>query len=162
QAQIAKLLVTEDQIQGVETTLDVQFLASAVIVTTGTFLRGLMHVGNNQQPGGRAGDAAAMGLSASLKAIGLELGRLKTGTPPRVVKRSIDFSRTEVQRGDDPVPYFTYWSEDLFHVEHPRQPEHGSGQSAPKYPSGSILERVGGQLPCYITYTTNTTAQIIR
>jgi len=110
-----------------------------------------MHIGSNQQSGGRAGEAAAMGLSGSLKELGLELGRLKTGTPPRLLRRSIDFSKTEIQPGDEPVPYFTYWKDDLFHVEH-------SG----RYPSGSILERINGQLPCYITYTTDATAQIIR
>ncbi|MFN0069265.1 MAG: tRNA uridine-5-carboxymethylaminomethyl modification enzyme MnmG/GidA, partial [Limisphaerales bacterium] len=70
-----------------------------------------------QQRGGRAGEAAAMSLSDSLREIGLELGRLKTGTPPRLLKRSIDFSRTEVQSGDDPPPWFSHWREDLFHVE---------------------------------------------
>ena len=67
--------------------------SETVVITTGTFLRGLMHVGSTQQPGGRAGDLAATGLSVSLKEIGLELGRLKTGTPPRLLKRSIDFSK---------------------------------------------------------------------
>src|SRR5258706_7640529 len=76
-----------------------------------------MHIGQNQQSGGRAGEAAAMGLSASLLEIGLELGRLKTGTPPRLLRRSIDFSKTQIQPGDEPVPYFSYWRDDLFHVE---------------------------------------------
>src|SRR5205807_6241450 len=88
-----------------------------VVVTTGTFLKGLMHIGQNQQAGGRAGEAAAMGLSASLIEIGLELGRLKTGTPPRLLRRSIDFSKTEIQPGDEPVPYFSFWKDELFHVE---------------------------------------------
>src|SRR6185503_11470634 len=101
----------------VETTLEVQYLAKNVVVTTGTFLRGLMHIGSNQQAGGRAGEAAAMGLSGSLKELGLELGRLKTGTPPRLLRRSIDFDKTTVQPGDDPVPYFSYWKDELFHVE---------------------------------------------
>jgi tRNA uridine 5-carboxymethylaminomethyl modification enzyme len=92
-----------------------------------------------------------MGLSGSLKELGLELGRLKTGTPPRLLRRSIDFSKTEVQPGDEPVPYFTYWKDDLFHVE----------QSG-KYPQDSILQQINGQLPCFITYTTDATARIIR
>ena len=87
-------------------------------MTTGTFLKGLIHIGQNQQSGGRAGESAAMGLSASLMEVGLELGRLKTGTPPRLLRRSIDFSRTEIQPGDEPVPYFTHWRDELFHVEH--------------------------------------------
>src|SRR5208337_61029 len=98
---------------------DVQYHGKTVVITTGTFLRGLMHIGSNQQSGGRAGEAAALGLSGSLRELGLELGRLKTGTPPRLLRRSIDFSRTETQAGDEPVPYFTHWTDDLFHVEHP-------------------------------------------
>src|SRR5438445_651161 len=117
QGQTAKLLHQHGSVCGVETTLGVQYKGTCVVLTTGTFLMGLMHVGQNQQSGGRAGEAAAMGLSASLLEIGLELGRLKTGTPPRLLKRSIDFSRTEIQPGDEPVPYFTYWKDDLFHVE---------------------------------------------
>ncbi len=80
--------------------------AEAVIVTSGTFLRALMHCGERKQPGGRVGEAAAVGLSASLEALGLGLGRLKTGTPPRLARDSIDFDRTEPQPGDaDPVPF---------------------------------------------------------
>ena len=121
-----------------------------------------MHVGANQQSGGRAGDAAAMNLSASLKDLGLELGRLKTGTPPRLLRRSIDFSKTEAQPGDEPVTYFTFWKDDLFHVEHSRIKSIAGGLSNGKYPPGSILDRINCQLPCYITFTTEKTAQIIR
>jgi tRNA uridine 5-carboxymethylaminomethyl modification enzyme len=166
QGQVARLVHEDGTIKGVETTLEAQYRGTTVVITTGTFLRGLMHIGTNQQAGGRAGEAAAMGLSGSLKEIGLELGRLKTGTPPRLLKRSIDFSKTDVQPGDDPVPYFTYWKDDLFHVE---QSKAGNGsmfhveQSQPsKYPPGSILAQINGQLPCYVTYTTDATAQIIR
>src|SRR5438552_1707714 len=117
QGQTSRLLHKDGQVYGVETTLEVHYLAKTVVVTTGTFLKGLMHIGQNQQSGGRAGEASAMGLSGSLKELGLELGRLKTGTPPRLLRRSIDFSRTEIQPGDEPVPFFTYWKDDLFHVE---------------------------------------------
>jgi tRNA uridine 5-carboxymethylaminomethyl modification enzyme len=151
QGQVARLLHKDGVVCGVETTLEAQYHGATVVITTGTFLRGLMHIGTNQQSGGRAGEAAAMGLSGSLKELGIELGRLKTGTPPRLLRRSIDFSKTEIQPGDEPVPYFTYWKDDLFHVEH----------SGP-YPKGSILDQINGQLPCYITYTTDATAQIIR
>jgi tRNA uridine 5-carboxymethylaminomethyl modification enzyme len=154
QGQVFKLLHKDGTAYGVETTLEVQYLGTTIVVTTGTFLRGLMHIGTNQQAGGRAGEAAAMGLSGSLKELGIELGRLKTGTPPRLLRRSIDFSKTEIQPGDEPPPYFTYWKDDLFHVEH-------SGASD-KYPPGSILAWINGQLPCYVTYTTDATAQIIR
>jgi tRNA uridine 5-carboxymethylaminomethyl modification enzyme len=154
QGQVGRLLHKDQTVYGVETTLDVQYHGKTVVVTTGTFLRGLMHIGTNQQSGGRAGEAAAMGLSGSLKEMGIELGRLKTGTPPRLLRRSINFSKTDVQPGDEPVPYFTYWKDDLFHVEQ-------SGTHS-KYPSGSILAQINGQLPCYVTYTTDATAEIIR
>jgi len=162
QGQTASLLHKDGEVCGVATTLDVQYHGKTVVVTTGTFLRGLMHIGSNQQSGGRAGESAAMGLSNSLKEIGLELGRLKTGTPPRLNRRSIDFSKMEVQPGDEPVPYFTYWKEDLFHVEHSGVNPLDIGHSDGKYPPGSILDRLNGQLPCYITYTTQATAEIIR
>jgi tRNA uridine 5-carboxymethylaminomethyl modification enzyme len=151
QGQVAKILHQDGGAYGIQTTLEVEYHGATVVITTGTFLRGLMHIGANQQSGGRAGEAAAMGLSGSLKELGLELGRLKTGTPPRLLRRSIDFSKTDIQPGDDPVPYFTYWKDDLFHVE----------QSG-KYPKGSILDQINGQLPCFVTYTTDKTAEIIR
>lgn len=181
QGQTQRLLVNDGQVFGVETTLKVQYHAKTVVVTTGTFLRGLMHIGANQQSGGRAGETATMGLSGSLKGIGIELGRLKTGTPPRLVSRSIDFTKTEKQPGDEPPPRFTYWKEDLwndelFHVEHSRMRSAEPGRRnkdsetrtsplAPQtslYPPGSVLEQNGGQLPCYITYTTDRTAELIR
>ena len=146
---------------GVETSLQVQYFAKIVVVTTGTFLRGLMHIGSNQQSGGRLGDAAATNLSASLKELGLELARLKTGTPPRLLRRSIDFSKTEIQNGDEPVPYFTFWKDDLFHMEHSRTNPVGAFHES-KYPRGSMLSRINGQLPCFITFTTDKTAKIIR
>jgi tRNA uridine 5-carboxymethylaminomethyl modification enzyme len=168
QGQSTKILHRDGKAFGVETTMEVQYHGTTVVVTTGTFLRGLMHIGQNQQSGGRAGEAAAMSLSGSLKELGLELGRLKTGTPPRLLRRSIDFSKTDVQPGDDPVPYFSYWKEDLFHVEHSGVPgiaAQAQGciqRSDGKYPPGSILDRINGQLPCHITYTTDATAAIIR
>src|ERR1700744_5235382 len=121
QGQVARLLHNGSGVFGIETTLEVQYLGKTVVITTGTFLRGLMHIGTNQQSGGRAGESAAMGLSGSLKELGLELGRLKTGTPPRLLRRTIDFSKTEIQPGDEPAPYFTYWKDDLFHVEQKSQ-----------------------------------------
>jgi tRNA uridine 5-carboxymethylaminomethyl modification enzyme len=169
QGQSAKLLVRDGQVYGVETTLEVQYHARTVVVTTGTFLRGLMHVGLNKQAGGRAGEPAAQNLSASLQGLGIELGRLKTGTPPRLLRRTIDFSKTEIQPGDEPVPYFTYWKEDLFHVEHSANGAAPNGWSDPKcstwntgYPPGSILSQAGGQIPCYLTHTTDKTAELIR
>lgn len=163
QGQTLRLLHREGRVCGVETALEVQFHAETVVVTTGTFLRGLMHIGANQQSGGRAGESAATGLSGSLAEVGLRLGRLKTGTPPRLVRQSIDFTRTEPQQGDEPVPWFTYWKEDLwndplFHVEHRTR---SSTLPPGPYPAGSILARHGGQEPCYITHTTDRTREII-
>jgi tRNA uridine 5-carboxymethylaminomethyl modification enzyme len=146
----------------VDTTLGVRYEATCVVVTTGTFLRGLMHIGTAQQSGGRAGESAAMNLSDSLREVGLELGRLKTGTPPRLSRRSIDFSKTEEQPGDEPVPYFTYWKDDLFHVEHSGINPKDVGHSNGKYPPGSVLDRIGRQMSCFITYTTDRTATTIR
>src|SRR5687768_11953285 len=162
QGQVSRLLHEEGEIQGIETTTEVKFSGTTVIITTGTFLRGLMHIGKNQQAGGRSGEAAAMNLSASLKEVGLELGRLKTGTPPRLNRRSLNLTKTEVQPGDEPVPYFTYWKDDLFHVEHSGINSMDVGHSGGKYPPGSILDRINGQLPCYITFTSDETARIIR
>lgn len=189
QGQTLKLLHQDGEVRGVETALEVQYLGRTVVITTGTFLRGLMHVGSNQQSGGRAGESAAVGLSASLQEVGIELGRLKTGTPPRLVKSSINFSKLETQPGDEPVPWFTYWKEELYregngesgignregrnpdralHVEQSReirtQPHSPSPitDSLSPYPPGSILAQAGGQLPCHITWTTQRTAEIIR
>jgi tRNA uridine 5-carboxymethylaminomethyl modification enzyme len=162
QGQTSKLLHKDGQVYGVQTSLETQYHSSAVVVTTGTFLRGLMHIGGNQQSGGRAGESAAMSLSSSLQEIGIELGRLKTGTPPRLLRRSIDFSSTEAQTGDEPVPYFTYWKDDLFHVEHSGMNLRDFGHSKGEYPPGSILNHLNGQLSCFITHTTDATARIIR
>ena len=106
-----------------------------MIVTTGTFLRGLIHIGESKMEAGRAGEPAAYSLSDSLKRLGFELGRLKTGTPPRLNRRSIDFSKMDVQPGDDPIPFFSYRTPRTFHVE---------------------------QLPCYLTYTTDKTREVIQ
>ena len=162
QGQSSRILHKDGQAFGIQTTLDVQYLGKAIVITTGTFLRGLLHIGQNRQSGGRSGDAAAMDLSSSLKGLGLELGRLKTGTPPRLLRRSIDFSKTESQLGDEPVPYFTFWKDDLFHVEHSPAKSGGNRYSGSKYPLGSILARINCQLPCFITFTTQNTASIIR
>lgn len=162
QDHVIAVLRTQDRVRGVETAAGIHYRAEAVVLTTGTFLRGLMHIGLNQQAGGRAGDGAATRLSESLEGLGLELGRLKTGTPPRLLRRSIDYSRTEVQHGDFPIPFFSFWDHDLFHVEQSnRQIDRDEGTRA-QYPRGSFLERANGQVPCYVTYTTPRTADIIR
>lgn len=164
QGQTTRLLIEDRKVVGVATALEVVFRGTCVVITTGTFLRGLMHVGSNQQAGGRAGEAAATSLSGSLSEIGLRLGRLKTGTPPRLVRQSIDFGQCDLQPGDHPVPYFSFWKEELFHVE--QEPNfHGTSTIGPgldsRYPVNSILAQNGGQLPCHITYTSARTRELI-
>jgi tRNA uridine 5-carboxymethylaminomethyl modification enzyme len=105
-----------------------------VIVTTGTFLKGLIHIGLVHYPAGRAGEFPSVGLSDNLRDLGFELGRLKTGTPARLNGRTIDFSRLKVQPGDEPAPFFSY------------------SENAHPLP----------QMPCYLTYTNPLTHQIIR
>ena len=162
QGQVAQLLHRSGKVIGVETTMEVRYESVTVVITTGTFLKGLMHVGGNKQKGGRAGESSVGGFSDSLRSVGLELGRLKTGTPPRLLKKSINFKKTEIQPGDESIPYFSFWKEDLFHVEQSRVSPGDIGHSEGKYPPGSILDRINGQLPCFITFTTAKTAEIIR
>ena len=121
QAQVEELVMKNDRVVGIKTNLDVEFKAKTVIVTTGTFLRGLMHVGQNKNEGGRMGDFTAKGLSKSFIEAGIELERLKTGTPARILGRSIDFSQLEEQKADDKPTLFGFYDtrdpEELFHVE---------------------------------------------
>lgn len=162
QGQVTDLICNSDSVIAVDTSAGTRFRCKTVVVTTGTFLNGLMHVGDIKTRGGRSAEAGSVGLSASLKAVGLELSRFKTGTPPRLLKRTIDFSRTETQPGDDPIPFFSFWRYDLFHVEHPYKSFQNLQETSNGLPDMSALERNGGQAPCYITYTTEKTAELIR
>jgi len=159
----AKILHKDNIAYGIETHFGIQYHGTCVIITTGTFLRGLMHIGSNQAQGGRSGDIASMNLSSSLMSIGLELGRLKTGTPPRLIGRTIDFSKTEAQFGDNPIPTFSYWNRDLFHMEHSSQiQENQHPESRLEIQRNtSLLSKIGMQLPCYITHTSAKTKEII-
>jgi tRNA uridine 5-carboxymethylaminomethyl modification enzyme len=150
QGNVAKILVDEDGASGVETNLGLRLKAKSVVITTGTFMRGLLHVGLQNVAGGRMGDAPST-LSDDLRALGFEVGRFKTGTPCRINGRSIDFNKCERQDGDEPPPRFSYveacevrgglpftlnrGAEGMFHVE---------------------------QIPCWITGTTQKTHEIIR
>jgi tRNA uridine 5-carboxymethylaminomethyl modification enzyme len=154
QGQASRIVHDNGVVAGVEIELGVRFLSKCVVITTGTFLKGLLHIGDNQKAGGRSGESATHGISESLKEIGLELGRLKTGTPPRLLKKTIDFSKTTPQPGDTPVPYFSHWKDELFHVE--------QNGKASEFPTGSVLGEVGKQIDCYITHTTEATACVIR
>lgn len=153
QATVTSIITKSGKVVGCRTNLDVDFLAHTVVITTGTFLRGLMHVGESKTEGGRLGDFSAKGLSQSLAEHGIELRRLKTGTPPRVLGRSLDFSKMQEQKGDVPPTLFAFHdtrdSEELFHVEHLHERRIG-------WPPGEE------QVSCWITFTTNETASIIR
>ncbi len=158
QASTTSIISQGERVVGVRTSIGVVYRADAIILTTGTFMQGLLHVGDRNEKGGRAGEAPAVGISDSLRSIGVQLGRFKTGTPPRLLRKSIDFRGLEEHRGDEPPPYFSYWKEDLFHVEQPNERcvEENS------YPNGSILAANRGQMVCHITYTSAATAEIIR
>ena len=153
QATVTGLIFDAGAVVGCRTNLDIDFGGRTVVVTTGTFLRGLMHIGQNKNEGGRLGDFSAKSLSASFLEAGIELQRLKTGTPPRLLGRSINFSVMEEQKGD-PVPtpfafHDTRDPEDLFHVEQ-------SGERRIGWPVGS------NPVSCWMTHTTAQTAQIVR
>jgi len=134
QGSVERLVVEGDQVKGVETQIGELFMGRRVILTTGTFLKGLIHIGDRNYSAGRAGDFAVQGLSESLMSLGFKVGRLKTGTCPRLNSRTIDFSRLQPQYGDkNPIPF--------------------------SFSSDGIKQR---QVPCHITYTNKSTHEIIQ
>jgi len=135
QQAVDDLVLEGERVVGVVTQIGLRFAARAVVLTTGTFLSGLIHVGLRNYQGGRAGDPPAVSLARKLRELKLPVGRLKTGTPPRIDGRSIDFSVIAEQPGDDPVPVFSFLGEAS---QHPRQ------------------------VPCWITHTNERTHEIIR
>jgi len=135
QAAVDDLIVEHDRVVGCRTATGIAFRAEAVVLTTGTFLGGVIHMGQRTSQGGRAGDAPANALARRLRALPLNIARLKTGTPPRLDGRSIDFSRLTEQPGDDPRPVFSFL--------------------------GSVADHPA-QRACYITRTTPATHAIIR
>ena len=144
QALVEALVVRDDQVRGVVTRDGATYSADAVVLTTGTFLRGLIHVGPTQRVGGRLGELGAEKLSLSLEELGLELGRLKTGTPPRVNGRTIDYSGLQEQPGDEQPRPFSF-----------RAVTAKAGEESKGFPALP-------QLPCYITYTNERTHEIVR
>ena len=135
QQAVDDILLEGDRAVGVATQLGIQFRARSVVLTTGTFLSGLVHVGMTSYQAGRAGDPASLTLAARLREMKLPVGRLKTGTPPRLDARTIDFSQLEAQPGDSPEPVFSFLGRrDM----HPRQ------------------------VPCWITHTNTRTHELIR
>src|SRR3989442_14003831 len=144
-------------ITGVVTNNGWQYEAKAVVLTTGTFINGRLVVGEKTQPGGRAGEGPALGVSDSLQSLGLEVRRFKTGTPPRIDARTIDFSKTEPQPGSR-VPL--YFSQDTSAREDVQLP---GGKPNPIYPvTAEDLQGWRPQLPCYLVHTNEGTHQIIR
>ena len=135
QQAVDDLLVEQDKVTGVVTQLGLRFSAKAVVLTTGTFLAGLIHVGQANYQAGRAGDPPSLSLAHRLRELKLPVGRLKTGTPPRIDGRTINYSVLQEQAGDDPVPVFSFMGNAS---QHPRQ------------------------LPCWITETSERTHDIIR
>ena len=134
QGQVVGLVVEGGRVAGVETRDCLRFMSPTVILTTGTFMHGLIHVGLSHYPGGRAGEPPSEGLSDQLRSLGFAVGRLKTGTPPRLAAATIDFSELEEQPGDpDPKPF----SADTLSIDRP-------------------------QVPCHITYTNERTHEVIR
>lgn len=134
QVEATGLYLEEGRVAGVDTRLGVRYGAETVVITTGTFMRGLIHVGLTNYAGGRAGDPPSIGLSDRLRELGFEVGRLKTGTPARLDGRTIDFSRLEPQYGDEPPAPFSFSTD---RIERP-------------------------QVPCHIAYTNPRTHEIIR
>ena len=135
QQAVDDLVVQGDRVNGVVTQIGLRFEARAVVLTAGTFLSGLIHVGLQNYQGGRAGDPPSVSLAARLRELKLPVGRLKTGTPPRIDGRTIDFSRLTEQPGDDPAPVFSFLGR---REQHPRQ------------------------VPCWITHTNERTHDAIR
>ncbi|MEI6051706.1 MAG: tRNA uridine-5-carboxymethylaminomethyl(34) synthesis enzyme MnmG [Opitutaceae bacterium] len=153
QATVTELVFESGKVVGCRTNLDIEFRGQTVVVTTGTFLRGLMHIGQNKNEGGRLGDFSAKTLSASFLQAGIELQRLKTGTPPRLLGRSLDFTKMQEQKGDDRPTLFAFHDTrdplDLFHVEQ-------TGERRLGWQPGCE------QVSCWMTHTTAETADIVR
>jgi tRNA uridine 5-carboxymethylaminomethyl modification enzyme len=151
QGNVSRILVVDGKVVAVETDLGLTIAARSVVITSGTFLRGLLHVGEATKPGGRMADASSS-LSDNLQQLGFQVGRFKTGTPCRLNARSIDFSRCEIQSGDDPPPTFSFYREEI-----------GSDEA-----DIFTLNRIRNgmfhveQMPCWITHTTEQTHVIIR
>jgi tRNA uridine 5-carboxymethylaminomethyl modification enzyme len=150
QATVVKVLVEAGCVAGVETDMGVTIQGQNIVITSGTFLRGLLHVGENSRPGGRMADASS-GLSENLRQLGFEVGRFKTGTPCRVNRRSINFAKCKIQPGDEPPPRFSFFRDESSDVNDVFSLNDVSG--------GTFHVE---QLPCWITSTTPRTHEIIR
>ncbi|MBT8044801.1 MAG: tRNA uridine-5-carboxymethylaminomethyl(34) synthesis enzyme MnmG, partial [Verrucomicrobiae bacterium] len=178
QANVAELLVENDEIIGITTSLQMQINARTVVLSAGTFMRGLMHVGMKNEVGGRMGDATST-VSDSLHQLGFHVERFKTGTPCRINGQSIDFSKTELQNGDTPPPFFSFLADTLTRTPDDIHTLNGhliatgnptpttvhpqlSTEGAPDSCSGLRPKFHVEQIPCHITYTSAKTHDIIR
>jgi len=151
QGTVSRLLTQDGKVAAVETDLGLTIAARSVVITSGTFLRGLLHVGEATKVGGRMADASS-NLSDNLRQLGFQVGRFKTGTPCRLNARSIDFSRCAIQPGDEPPPTFSFYEEEIGDYE-------GETFTLNRVRSGKFHVE---QVPCWITHTTERTHEIIR
>jgi tRNA uridine 5-carboxymethylaminomethyl modification enzyme len=136
------------EVCGVITGMDIEIRAKSVVLTNGTFLNGLIHLGEKQYGGGRAGEKSSKGITEQLVALGFEAGRMKTGTPPRIDGRSLDYSKMEVQHGDEQPNKFSYLNVDQFGFKVERKDAFNNGPE--------------GQIPCFVTYTNEDVHEILR
>ncbi|MCO5248510.1 MAG: tRNA uridine-5-carboxymethylaminomethyl(34) synthesis enzyme MnmG [Chitinophagales bacterium] len=134
QEMVSEIIVEKGKCVGVKTQMGIEFKAKAVVLTNGTFLNGIIHIGEKKFGGGRAGERAATGLTAQLESLGFQSGRMKTGTPPRVDGRTLDYAKMEVQPGDDEIVGFSYKN----------------------------IEKPDKQRPCHITYTNTEVHEILK
>ena len=137
-----------NKVVGVITGMDLEIRAKSVILTNGTFLNGLIHLGEKQYGGGRAGEKASKGISEELIQLGFEVGRMKTGTPPRVDGRSLDYSKMEVQHGDENPNKFSFLNTQQFAYKVDRP--------------DAFVKGPEGQLPCFVTYTNEEVHEILK
>ncbi|MFL5764824.1 MAG: tRNA uridine-5-carboxymethylaminomethyl(34) synthesis enzyme MnmG [Bacteroidia bacterium] len=148
QDMVKGIIVQDGEVKGVITGMDIEIRAKSVILTNGTFLNGLIHLGEKQYGGGRAGEKASTGITEQLIGLGFEAGRMKTGTPPRIDGRSLDYSKMEVQHGDEQPNKFSYLDVDQFGFRTERKDAFKNGPE--------------GQIPCYITYTNDEVHEILK
>lgn len=148
QDMVKGLIVEDGKVGGVITGMDIKIRAKSVVLTNGTFLNGIIHLGEKQYGGGRAGESASKGITEQLVELGFESGRMKTGTPPRIDGRSLDYSKMEVQHGDENPNKFSYLNSEQFAFKTKREGPLGNGPE--------------GQIPCYVTYTNEEVHEILR
>ncbi len=148
QDMIKGLIIEDNKVCGVITGMDLKIRAKSVILTNGTFLNGLIHLGEKQYGGGRAGEKSSTGITEQLVEIGFKAGRMKTGTPPRIDGRSLDYSKMEVQHGDENPNRFSYLISEQFAFKVKKMDHSKNGPE--------------GQIPCYVTYTNEEVHDILR